>query len=398
MPTEQSSTLSNTQYLKQFTNKAMASRIPLDGSIELTHRCNLRCIHCYLGDQTTIRTHQAEELTTTEVLDAIDQMVAAGTLNLTITGGDPMIRQDFPDIYAYAVKKGLLITVFCDGILVTDRIIDLFNKFPPRNIEISLYGATRQTYELITQVKGAYQHCIEGIQRLKANGHRFKLKTVLMEQNKHELKKMESMAKSYGVDFYLDWAIFPCMPSVDNCGHSNTRPAHQKASIEVTPPSFKDPLDLRVNPIEAAELDISNDEQIEKYAEFYIRTKDMQASDYLYQCGAGLTTFHIDPYGNMQPCTVYTKAQYNLRQGSFLDGWNGPIAKIRKIKIDDDNPCTACHLRNLCRGCPPIFALENGNGNTKSEYICQTTQAVYERIENKVTSLLRNQHYENKDR
>ena len=147
-------------YFADFTRRVMAARIPLDGSIELTHRCNLRCVHCYLGDQDVIRKHRPEEMSTKQVMALIDEVVDAGALNLTFSGGDPMMRKDFAELYVYAVKKGLLVTVFCDGVLISDRIIEVFKRFPPSNVEVSIYGATRETYEAITQVKGSFERCL----------------------------------------------------------------------------------------------------------------------------------------------------------------------------------------------------------------------------------------------
>ena len=199
----------DSDYFADFTRRVSAARIPLDGSIELTHRCNLRCVHCYLGDQDAIRRHRREEMSTRRIMDLIDEVVDAGTLNFTFSGGDPMVRKDFSELYVYAVKKGLLVTIFCDGVLINDRIIEVFDEFPPRMVEISIYGASRNTYESITQVRGSFERCLAGIERLHWSGQRFTLKTVMMTRNRHELEAMRALATSYGVDFYFDTAIFP---------------------------------------------------------------------------------------------------------------------------------------------------------------------------------------------
>ncbi len=86
-------------YFADFTRRVMAARIPLDGSIELTHRCNLRCVHCYLGDQDAIREHRHEEMSTKHVMALIDEVVEAGALNFTFSGGDPMVRKDFAELF-----------------------------------------------------------------------------------------------------------------------------------------------------------------------------------------------------------------------------------------------------------------------------------------------------------
>ncbi|MDX2313250.1 MAG: radical SAM protein [Gammaproteobacteria bacterium] len=376
----------DSDYFADFTRRVTAARIPLDGSIELTHRCNLRCVHCYLGDQDAIRKHHRDEMSTQQIMDLIDEVVDAGALNFTFSGGDPMVRKDFAEVYIYAVKKGLLVTIFCDGVLVSDKIIEVFNTFPPRMVEISIYGASRETYEGITQVKGSFKRCLAGIERLHQNGQRFTLKTVMMTRNRHELEDMRALAKSYGVDFYFDTAIFPCLPHGDNAGAANRE--RSPASVDVQPPSLHQPTALRVTPDEAAVAQLSDPEKVQEMADLYVRTKDIPDNDRLYVCGAGQTTFHVDPYGNVQPCTISTNVDYNIRNGGFLKGWNGPVAAIRDIRISADNSCRSCDKQSLCSGCPAMFMADNGVADQKSDYICRTTHALFEGIKDSVSEML----------
>jgi len=379
----------DSDYFADFTRRVTAARIPLDGSIELTHRCNLRCVHCYLGDQVAIRTRRHEEMATQQVKSLIDEAVEAGTLNLTFSGGDPMMRKDFANLYVYAVKKGLLVTIFCDGVLISDRIIEVFKEFPPRMVEISIYGATRSTYEGITQVKGSFARCMAGIERLHAQGLRFTLKTVLMTRNRHELENMRALATSYDVPFYFDTAIFPCLPHADNNGGANReRSDHRRLSVEVAAPSLHRPTELRLPPHEAAAAQLSDPEKVQELAEFYLRTRNANGNDRLYVCGAGQTTFHVDPYGNLQPCTISTNVDYNLREGGFMKGWNGPIAAIRDIRVSADNSCKSCDKQALCSGCPAMFSAESDAGGRKSDYVCRTTHALFEGISRSVDEIL----------
>ena len=376
----------DSDYFADFTRRVTAARIPLDGSIELTHRCNLRCVHCYLGDQDAIRRHRQDEMSTRQIMNLIDEIVDAGALNFTFSGGDPMVRKDFPELYIYAVKKGLLVTIFCDGVLVSDKIIDVFNTFPPRMVEISIYGASQETYEGITQVKGSFRRCLAGIERLHHNGQRFTLKTVMMTRNRHELEDMRALAQSYGVDFYFDTAIFPCLPHGDNGGSANRDIG--SASVDVQPPSLQRPTALRVSPEEAAAAQLSDPEKVREMADLYVRTKDIPDSDRLYVCGAGQTTFHVDPYGNVQPCTISTNVDYNIRDGGFLKGWNGPVAAIRETRISADNSCRSCDKQALCSGCPAMFLADSGVADRKSDYICRTTHALFEGIKDSVSEML----------
>lgn len=348
--------LSNDEYFRHFNTKSAQSRIPLSGSFDLTHRCNFRCVHCYLGDRSDRMLH--EEMSTKHVVSVLDQITEAGCLYFLITGGEPLLRKDFPEIYRHAKEKGLLISIFTNGTLITDNLLDLFHDLPPRVVEISLYGATSATYEKITGVPGSYKKCINGIERLLDYNINVRLKTVLMTVNSHEFFDIETMAKDYGVKFRFDAALFPCF-------NGN-----------------KSPLDLRVSPEDAIEKEFSDEERVSGWKKLFERFKVQSFSENLYSCGAGVTGFHIDPYGTLKPCLMINNITYNLTQGSFLTGWNEAISKIRDKKAGKIFHCNKCEKILFCNGCPSLFALESGQEDVRSEYICKMGNLRFEKIQN----------------
>ncbi len=386
---------SNAEFLQDFERKTVAARTPLDVSFGLTHRCNLRCVHCYLGDQAAIHLHRNEELSTAEVTAILDQLAQAGALNLTLTGGDPMIRGDFMEVYTHAVRLGFLITVFCDGVLINDEIVALFRRYPPRTVEITVYGATPETYERITQVRGSHARFREGVERLKGNGIRFRLKTVLMTLNAHELADMEDMARDYGARFHHDSAIFPCLPGPDNRSRSNqnkpvtAEPEGGNADVRhirdagasrsppaTNPTGLQAPLRLRISPDQALKADIGSDKRLRQWVDFYRndeRKNRKPRANRLYVCGAGLNTCHIDPYGMLQPCVITTRVRYDLRKGSFQEGWDDVIADIREVRPWPGYICNECELLSTCVGCPAVFDPENGMANTDTGFYCEVT-------------------------
>jgi len=128
--------------------QSAALRIPLSGSIEVTRRCPLHCVHCYnnlpAGDGA-----RSKELSYKQHRRILDEVADAGCLWLLYTGGEIFQRNDFLDIYTYAKKKGLLLTLFTNGVLITDSIADYLAEWPPFSIEITIYGSTRETYERV---------------------------------------------------------------------------------------------------------------------------------------------------------------------------------------------------------------------------------------------------------
>jgi MoaA/NifB/PqqE/SkfB family radical SAM enzyme len=334
------------QYLELFHKKLEEERIPFSGSIDITQRCNLRCIHCYLGQHTCSPVNRQRELKTDQILSLLDEITKAGCLFLLITGGEPLFRKDFPKIYMHAKRNGLIPTVFTNGTLIKDSIAELFGEYPPYSVEVSLYGATASTYEIITGVKGSYARCMKGIQILLRNKINVQLKTVLMILNSHELSAMEDMAKNFGVKFRFDAALFACLNGDET------------------------PLSLRVSPEEAVEKEFSDPARYRDWQEYARRHKDVYVEENLYICGAGLSNFHIDPYGNLQPCLMTHAIQYNLLDGNFLSGWYNIYDRIGQKKVREDFLCRECEKVAFCNYCPAFCLLENGKEGLRSEYLC----------------------------
>jgi radical SAM protein with 4Fe4S-binding SPASM domain len=345
------------EFLYQFRKRVAQDRIPLSGSIDLTHRCNLRCIHCYLDPQDRTRSKFQEEMSSERIISLLGEITHAGCLYLLITGGEPLLRPDFPEIYRHAKENGLLVTVFTNGTLITDMILELFEDLPPKAVEISLYGATVETYEGITGVQGSYHRCMEGIRQLLARGVSLRIKTILMTANRHEFSEMERLAKHFDVPFRFDAAIFP---------RFNGDPS---------------PMNLRVPPEEAIEKEFSEPDRRLEWQDFYDHLREIPSTNYLYECGAGLTYFHIDPYGNLQPCLMSVGHQYSLQGGNFLAGWQGEMPAIRNIKLSPDQMCHDCSKRILCGYCPPYFALENASETSISKFLCSMGQLRYDQLQ-----------------
>lgn len=342
-----------------FRARAHRQRIPISATLELTGRCNLRCQHCYLGNQEDQHARYAEERDTEAVKASLKEWADAGCLYLLITGGDPMMRNDFAEIYRYACELGLLVTVFCDGILVDDAVIELFKEFPPRKVEVSIYGATAETYELVTRVPGSHALAWQGIDLLCRNGIRVGLKTVLLSLNEHELDAMEAQAKERGLPFRYDAAVFPCLP-----GSSN------------------EPMDLRVSPEKVVEHDLSTPDRQKQWIDKVEQTADVTEDDRLYPCGAGATGFYADPFGNLAPCLM--TVQYQVEQGgrSFGDVWTQHLGMIQKKKKSDEETCLTGPLRGACVHCPAMNYLETGDEEKDSAYFAETTRLRHEAILN----------------
>lgn len=264
-----------------------SARHPLFGQWELTCRCNLQCLMCYT-DPFNTPARIRHELSTDEILRILREVADAGCLELCLTGGEPLARPDFRAIYLAATACGFLLTIFTNGTLITDALADLWAAHPPHRIEISLYGMTPATYERTTQRAGSYAACLRGIRLLQERRLPLILKTPAMTINQHEIAAMRDWAEAHGIHYQFGEWMRPRLDGAED----------------------------------TAQYQLSDDE---------LRTMETRAGsaweEHLTQqaqerrCGAERCKFHIDAYGQLQLCSQNRRQSYDLRRGSFREGF-----------------------------------------------------------------------------
>jgi radical SAM protein with 4Fe4S-binding SPASM domain len=328
--------------------------IPISGSFEVTLRCNLRCQHCYIPPERRASKNE-RELDLPEIQRILDEVTDEGCLWLLLTGGEPLLRRDFLDIYSYARRKGLILTLFMNGTLLTPRIADTLAEWRPFNIEITLYGATQETYERVTGIPGSYTRCRRGINLLLERKLPLKLKTMLMTLNRHELDQMKSFASSLGVEFRFD-------PILHSAIDSSNRPTF-----------------LRLTPEEIIEVEKVDSIRITHWPNsFREKLKVKITNRDLFLCGAGRNSYHIDAAGRISMCISNRNPSYDLRIGSFKEGWRVFLPQETSRQFSDRYVCAGCSLRSICAHCPAHGEIEHQDAEARVEYLCQLTKLRYE--------------------
>ena len=331
-------------------HRRIKDRVPLDVTLEITHRCPLTCAHCYNNLPMADREAAKAELTVDEYKRLLDELHDLGTFWLLFSGGEPFARKDFLEIYTYAKQKGFLITIFTNGTILTPAIADYLAEFPPFAIEITLYGHTRETYENLTGQSGSFDRCRRGVELLLERKLPLKLKTVPTSINKHEVRDMQQFAEELGVEFKYDALVNPRT----DCSQS--------------------PLSVRLRAEEVVALEFSEPRRRNEYRRLLdldLAQGPPPPSDELYFCGGGMTSCAVDPYGKMSICVISHQDHYNIRDGSFTDGWNKGLLKVRKKKRQRLSKCHACQIQSLCGMCPANGELESGNPESPVEFLCE---------------------------
>jgi radical SAM protein with 4Fe4S-binding SPASM domain len=322
-------------------------RYPLGGTLELTERCNLACQMCYINQPANSREAAARELTLSQIKEILDQLSNAGCLSLLLTGGEVLLRPDFPDIWRYAKRKGLLLTLFTNGTLLTPRIADFLAEWRPTTMEITLYGATQETYEQVTQVPGSYARCVRGIELALERGLSLNLKSLVVQANRHEIDAMQQMATAFGVPYRFDGVL---LPRLNGGGMAP---------------------DQRLSPAQLVALDSEYPERQEEYDRL---CRDFAGAvvrdEYVYTCLAGQRSFYIDSTGGMLLCMMARRPRYELLQGSFQEGWEflGTVLGKKRTK---DTACRSCSAGVLCAQCPGWSQWVHGDDETPVDYVCQ---------------------------
>src|SRR5262245_41155030 len=328
----------------------------MDGTIETTFRCNLACVHCYVNEPVGDFAVRDRELPTSRLKTLLDEVADAGCLHVLFTGGEVLVRPDFEELYLYAIGKGLLVTVFTNGTLVTDKVADLFDEHRPLAVEITLYGMTRETYEKVTGVPGSYDKCIVGIERLVARKIPLKLKTMALTWNRHEVAAMHAYARGLGLDFIFDGLL---NPRVD-CG------ANRNGELQLTAEQM-------------VALDLQDPERMRDFEEFcrqFVPPPDETVeSERVYQCGAGQVAFTVDPYGALQMCQLSRRSSFDLTQGRFETGWNDFFPRLRERRWQANQVCRDCSLLGSCGNCPGAAELEHGDAEGVVRHFCELAHA-----------------------
>ncbi len=325
--------------------KMRTQHLPIHGSIELTRRCNLKCPYCYL--RFARNTPPEDELSREEIFSLFDQFAGEGCVFLTFTGGEPLALDDFHTIYLNALRKGFLVTIFTNGTLIDREMADFFARYPPFHIDITVFGATEKTYEQVSGVKGSYRQSQTAIQLLSQKKIPFGLKSVINTLNHHEIGEMKTQAGDLGQIFRFDSLICPQLNG------------------------SREGIQHRLSPEEIVRTDRRDKDRWEEWVEFACRDRASAGDRRLYRCGGGLYSFHVNSSGRLSICTLDTNYQYDLKKGTFHEGWHTFIPRIRAIQANEKSVCGNCKLSSICTVCPAWSKMETGEPDRSVEFLCQ---------------------------
>jgi radical SAM protein with 4Fe4S-binding SPASM domain len=359
--------LPNTLEIQQFAlwDKLKDKRVPLEFDLEITARCNNDCRHCYINLPANDLAAKAKELTLDEICDIADQAVSLGSMWCLITGGEPLLREDFSDIYMNLKRKGLLISVFTNCTLIRDEHVALFKKYPPRDIEVTVYGASAETYERVTRKPGSFIAFTNGLNHLIESGVRIRLKAMALRSNAHELAEISQFCRERTKDYFRFDPLLHLRFDGDPARNGEIK------SERLSPDE--------IVAIERADEERSN--SLEKNCDSLINEEfTHMGCDHLFHCGAGNGSFNVSYDGQFRLCSSLwaPETMYDLRKGSLREAWEQVVPKVRDIRSNRREfleNCRKCELINLCLWCPAHAHLETGEMDMPVDYFCEVAHA-----------------------
>ena len=358
--------------------------------IELTERCNNVCIHCLINHPENDADAAAREMDTAFVKDILRQATDLGCLTVRFTGGEPLLRDDFEELYLFTRRLGIQVILFTNARRITSEFAQLLERIPPgREVEVTVYGMHAESYEAVAASPGAFIEFWRGVELLRSHNIAFIVKQSVLPPNRHEIAEFESFA-----------ATLPRMEQKPGYAMNFDLRARRD-----NPAKNRFIQTLRLSPDETIAMLVRDKNYRKNIAEFAGKFMG-PPGNVLFDCGAGHGTC-IDAYGNAQMCLSLRDPEtvYDLRNGANchcernvtipngqteIASQTDPAMTPLKYALTEffprlrekraTNPdylrrCARCFLKGLCEQCPAKSWMEHGTLDTPVEYLCQVAHA-----------------------
>src|SRR5260370_1075416 len=257
--------------MQEMNAKAVRLGIPLSVQLDLTYRCNERCVHCYLDHD------DHGEMTTAEIKELLDQMADAGVFYLTISGGELLMRRDFFEILEHARTRTFCVKLKTNGVLIRAKEAARLRELGVESVQISIYSHRPDVHDAITKMPGSLRKSIEAVRLLRKHGLHVTLANVLMVQNAQDYRGVRALGVELDAKVTIDPTITPMMDG--------------DRSI------------LKLNVDQAALREVfRNEDLVGNVEEFCAPPQgvDEDALDML-PCTAGHPASYVSPYGHLYP-------------------------------------------------------------------------------------------------
>jgi len=316
--------------MAEMGQKAFNLGVPVAAHMDVTYRCNERCVHCYLDHD------DHGEMTATEIAGVLDQLAEAGVFFLTLSGGEPFMRRDFFEIVEHARRLLFNVKIKTNAVMIGVAEAKKLRDLAIDTIQISVYSHRPAVHDAITKLPHSFEKTIRAIEFLRDQGLRVTIANVLMTANLSDHYNVQKLASELRVQYTLDPTITPMMDGSNSV------------------------LALRVPGEELPEI-FRNPALVPNQEEFCAPPKPPSDDDLEgYSCSAGHSLCYISPYGDVFPCVQFPLPTGNVRRQKFLDIWNlsPQLKEVRSIQAKHLTVCSSCTHVASCSRCPGLAYME----------------------------------------
>lgn len=322
-------------------------RFLLSAMLELSPICNFSCPFCYVRRTPKELADEGKNILRYDYwANIIDQLAEMNVMSLSFTGGECMLHPDFCEIYRHAIDKKMVVSMISNGSCLNDEILNLFIKFPPRIINITMYGASSETYEAVCGNNTFYERVLMNVRRLTEHHIPVCLQTTISKDN------VDDLAAIYGLSRELHTKF----------GYSGTFIRFQRCTEEIQEINSVDE-----NVLKNTVTNMVREDEIKDPLLSTVVPKPV-VNPFGVACSAGRNVAFINHEGKIQPCVSFDGIQISTFEHTVEDCWAMIVSACDKIPQITE--CDGCIHWNKCKHCFAMHYYDTHDFTKPSPRLC----------------------------
>ena len=348
-----------TEYLHM---KASKTKTPINGTFELSPLCNMDCKMCYIKMSKEKQESIARLRTKEEWIELAQKAKEKGMLFLLLTGGEPFLVKDFKELYIELHKMGFCISINSNGTMIDEDVIEWLKHYPPMRINMTLYGASNETYGRLCNNPKGFTQVTKAISLLKENNIQVKLNCSVTPYNKDDLKQMMDFAEEHDLVIQATSYMFPPLrKDKTKIGQNDRFNAEDAALYGAYISAYSNGFDRFKEYINSGQLAL------------YDADDDCGVVEGEHmRCRAGITSFWMTWEGKMLPCGMIPNGGLDPWEVGFDEAWENAQNIVSEITLPVK--CAGCGKKDECRACAAMVYTETGTYDKVPQYRCEMTK------------------------
>lgn len=350
-------------------HRADLSQTPLQGTFELTPRCTMDCTMCYIRMTPQELQKLGHERSAAQWLRLAEQARAAGTLYVLLTGGEPLLHPEFRELYIQLSKMGFILSVNSNATLIDDKFMEWFSKYPPSRINVTLYGASDETYSRLCRYPGGYSRVSEALQMMQNAGINIKLNATISTLNVCDYKKIVDYSIEHRLPLDLVTYLYPPTRRADGYRETCRLSPREAARVFLEARRAK----------RGGEIFFKCGEAFFRQLEYEKQNRPLRKNGRAMSCRGGTSTFWVSWDGRMSGCSMLNQTAPDVFETGFDYAWKNVLEQRADFRFPQK--CEGCPNRFFCLSCPAANYAETGSCEELGEYLCEYASCYIEEMQ-----------------